>query len=105
MLTIYQYTHDAIDHTEVALIVADHQPLIGGCDDTPEGRARSAQIIRPLMQVGGIVAANILIHNALPVIMEELTYAPYQTRNIDMPGALLCVKATAEHHAEEWELD
>ncbi len=96
MLTIYEYSHDATSYVEMAFLVAERQPLAGGYKDTPEDRAASARIFRPVAQVDSIELAREWIAVAAPAAMRRFTAQEVSLREVPHSQALLCVRVDTD---------
>ena len=74
MHTIYQYIHDAgPSGITLAYLVADRQPVGGGCEDTPEGRAMSALYLPPVYQADSLDEARAWVRAHAPEALAPMT--------------------------------
>lgn len=95
MFNIYEYAHDAISHVTLSYLVADKQPLAGGYDDTPDGRASSARIIREVAKADSLDAARAWIDAAIHATMQRFTSGEYRVFEQPHSQAAICITAVS----------
>ena len=101
MHTIYQYIHDAVPSgVTLAYLVADRQPLAGGCEDTPEGRALSALYLPPVHQVASLDEARAWVREYAPLVLAPMT-AQRITGWTERPHSQARLRMIAEMEGDE----
>ena len=98
---IHEYQHDSISTVELAYIVSEGQPLMGGSTDSEE----SSRVIRPVHRVADLAEARAWIMERIPKVMATMTAADYHVSEVPHSQGVLCVEAVADSPTDDDEED